>query len=113
MGDRRLPQSGESRSEKVGKPMDGQLFAVSVIGQSIDGGVQAELTNSVFTDPSIQHFQRRKLIDRHHTSFVFHKSAQHRLEDFAGHALKTFVRLGAEPLVFVIEQTQIHLGDPT
>ena len=91
--------------------MHGQLFRVAVVGQAVDGGINAELTHPVFADAAVQDFQGRQLVHGHHGALMLHQASEHGSEDFTRHALKAFVRFLAQAFVLVVEQAEINLGD--
>ena len=86
---------------------------MAVVGEAVDGGVEAELTHPVFAHPAVEDFECGDLVHGDDRPFVFHQPSQHRAEDFAGHPLQPLARLAAEALVLVVEQPQVHLGDAT
>ena len=92
--------------------MHGQLFAMAVVGQTIDAGIQTVLTHAIFTNAAIENLQGGHMgLGQGHT-FVFHQAPQHRGENLAAHALQALFGRIAQFFVLVIEQAQIHLRNP-
>ena len=65
---------------------------MTVIGKTIDGGVESELAYAVFAHPAVEHLKCGQLIHRHHGSFMLHQSPQDGAKDFTCHSLQPFAR---------------------
>ena len=75
MGNGCLHQFRKSWAKKTSEILNSEFLTMTVVGESVDRLVQAELTYTIFANTPVQHFQCWQLVHRHHTALVFHEAS--------------------------------------